>query len=174
MGFIFAIFLFFPPCKKAERECSLFFTSSLLQQLIQRPCLGGGIPGYKIKPPCPSCPPPPEIHSFAFPCCNLAVLARCPLIPTSSQPRSSRFLWDLTWEGKRGGEGGNTKQRGGVDSGWLSAPLLRGWGLLVYVCLHTCLGGLFTLTAATAGGSLWINLHKRSASPRTQSEGPAC
>lgn len=102
----------------------------------------GAVPAWKIKPACPPWLPPNKIHSFAFPCCNFSPPLPLFLFHYLSVPHPYIFSAPVLavpqgLERRRGREEGRQrkqKQRGSVDSGLLSGPLLRGWGLLC-VCL---------------------------------------
>lgn len=164
---------FIPPQVKRQSENVRF--SSLSRCCNWSTGHGGAVPAWKIKPACPRWLPPNKIHSFAFPCCNLALLSHtytlslclcslfhylCPssLHLFSPGPCSSAGTW--TWEGKRGREAEKTKAK---RQCWLRVVIWtagEGVGGLVGICVSAYMpGGLFTLAATvTAGASQWINL----------------
>lgn len=166
---------FIPPQVKRQSENVRF--SSLSRCCNWSTGHGGAVPAWKIKPACPRWLPPNKIHSFAFPCCNLALLSHTHTLHslsafslsfTISVPHPCIFSAPVLavpqgLERGRGREEGRQRkqrQRGSVDSGLLSGPPVRGWGGLVGICVSAFMpGGLFTLAATvTAGASQWINL----------------
>lgn len=125
----------------------------------------GAVPAWKIKPACPPWLPPNKIHSFAFPCCNSALLSfsfsftiSLSLIPTSFQPRSLLFRrdWNVGGEERRGGRE-NKSREAVLTQGCYLDRCWGGGGSCVYAyvcaCVRTCLGGLFTLAAAATAGA---------------------
>lgn len=116
--YICYISFFIPPQVKSQSENVRFSSLHCNRSRGHR----GAVPAWKIKPACPPWLPPNKIHSFAFPCCNLALLPRSfsftislSLIPASFQPRSSQFRrdWNVGGEERRGGRE-NKKQREAV------------------------------------------------------------
>lgn len=142
---------FIPPQVKRQSENVRF--SSLSRCCNWSTGHGGAVPAWKIKPACPRWLPPNKIHSFAFPCCNLALLSHTytlslpllslslslSLIPASFQPRSLQFRRDLNV----GGE----ERKGGKENKGEEAVLTQGcyldrrWGGggscgYLCVCIH--------------------------------------
>lgn len=173
VAFSYLLYFFFYSSlsKNAEWECFAFLSFHCCCNWSRGH--RGAVPAWKIKPARPPRLPLNKILSFAFPCCNLALLPFFLflfLLYHLSVPHPCIFSDQVLvvlqglerGRDKRGGEAEKTKAE---SSCWLRVVIWTtaegGWGLLcTYVCISTYMPkGVFTLAAAAmAGASQRINL----------------